>query len=59
MAFGNLKALLWRQFTEQEEYNSDPGRKSFSDASIYFYSEQKPVSEGNFWRYSDGVAVVR
>lgn len=49
----------WRQLTEQEEYNTDPDRKSFSDASIYFYSEQKPVSEGNFWRYSDGVAVVR
>lgn len=30
---------------------------SFSDATIYFYSESEPTEEGSFWHYVDGKAT--
>ena len=33
-------------------------REDLRKATLYFYSEQKPSTEGNFWRYADGEISV-
>ena len=30
----------------------------FSEATVYFYAETRPVKKGNYWHYADGVPAV-
>jgi hypothetical protein len=30
----------------------------FENATVYYYSEEEPTEEGNFWYYLDGVSTV-
>ena len=30
----------------------------FSNASVYYYSEQAPTDRGNFWHYADGIPTI-
>lgn len=38
--------------------DKDMRNDSFSDATIYFYSETEPTEEGNYWRYVDGIPTT-
>ena len=40
------------------EKNSDTEKKLFSDAQIFYYSEEEPSESGNYWHYVDGVPVA-
>ena len=35
-----------------------PGNYVLTEATIYYYSEETPSTEGNFWHYVDGVPTV-
>jgi hypothetical protein len=34
------------------------GNKAFESATKYFYSEDQPTEEGNYWHYVDGVETI-
>ena len=34
------------------------GNNAFKNAPKYFYRAEKPVEEGNFWHYVDGVPTI-
>ena len=36
---------------------AETGNETFAKATVYFYSEEEPTEEGNFWHYVDGVAA--
>ena len=46
---------------DASEWNSitmESGNSSLGKATIYFYSEANPQTEGNYWYYENGKAVV-
>ena len=58
----NLKSIyyegtvdLWNKYTEDTGKTLD---SYFPNAVFYVYSEEKPETEGNFWRYVDGVPTI-
>ena len=58
----NLKSIyyegtvdLWNKYTEDTGKTLD---SYFPNAVFYLYSEEKPETEGNFWRYVDGVPTI-
>ena len=46
---------LWNRYTEETGKTLD---SYFPNAVFYVYSEGKPDTEGNFWRYVDGVPTI-
>ena len=34
------------------------GNEYFESATKYFYSEEAPTEEGNYWHYVDGVETI-
>ena len=44
----------WSRVNINNEYNAN---KVLKNATKYFYSENEPTTEGNYWRYVDGVAT--
>ena len=34
------------------------GNEAFESATKYFYSEEAPTEEGNYWHYVDGVETI-
>lgn len=58
-AFDNcpaLAAVYYRGTAEEwETLDISSDNTALTDATLYFYSETAPDTEGNFWRYVDGV----
>ena len=46
-----LKIVL--EQVEENEHSTH-----FSEATVYFYAETRPVKKGNYWHYADGVPAV-
>jgi hypothetical protein len=44
----------WNNINKDEE-NSN---KELKDMTIYFYSEDTPSTDGNYWHYVDGVITI-
>lgn len=38
--------------------NEDDSNKALKDMTIYFYSEDTPSTDGNYWHYVDGVITI-
>ena len=47
----------WRKITNKFDPNLSQDHYILN-AEVYFYSEQEPETEGNFWRYVDGVPTI-
>ena len=47
----------WRKITNKFDPNLSQDHYILN-AEVYFYSEQEPETEGNFWRYVDGVPAI-
>jgi len=44
----------WARVNINNEYNAN---KALNNATKYFYSENEPTTEGNYWHYVDGVVT--
>ena len=42
----------------QEQYNNGGFRFNSNSITVYFYSENEPVSVGNYWHYVMGVPTI-
>ncbi len=52
----NLKTVYYKG--DEDAFNDivdGGGNDAFFNADRYYYSEEKPTDEGNYWRYVDGV----
>ena len=55
----NLSIIYY--MSSKENWNNitiDPDNSNLTNLTRYYYSENHPTEEGNFWRYVDGVPTV-
>ena len=56
---GSLKNIFYKgDASEWNNITMESGNGSLGKATIYFYSEDNPQTEGNYWYYENGKAVV-
>jgi len=55
----SLSMVCYAGTAEQwETISIDKNNENLTNATIYYYSEYAPATEGNFWYYVDGVPTV-
>ena len=54
----NLKTVYYTGTREQWNITVDFPNEPFSNATICYYSEATPSTQGNYWRYVDGVPQI-
>ena len=55
----NLKVVYFKGSEEEwSKISIGTNNKSLTSATVYYYSENEPEREGNYWHYADGVPTA-
>lgn len=55
----SFHTIFYKGTQEQfEQIDIADGNEAFEQANLYFYSEEEPTDNGNYWHYEDGSAMI-